>query len=191
MLKRDLDIINSIRTGQDQKALNVLYKSLLPKIKKIIGLHTEAEEEAKDLFHDALLIFYKQVLNNKYDENYEVDGYIYSVAKNLWINKLRRNQKIEIIDPQEMPENEIYEATDEKIIDDEKNAVINNLFSMLDEKCSKLLTYTIYQDLSYEDIVIRMGFSSENAARTAHFRCKKYLMDLVKNNPQLSEMLRK
>jgi RNA polymerase sigma factor (sigma-70 family) len=191
LLKRDLDIINSIRTGQDQKALNVLYKSLLPKIKKIIGLHTEAEEEAKDLFHDALLIFYKQVLNNKYDENYEVDGYIYSVAKNLWINKLRRNQKIEIIDPQEMPENEIYEATDEKIIDDEKNAVINNLFSMLDEKCSKLLTYTIYQDLSYEDIVIRMGFSSENAARTAHFRCKKYLMDLVKNNPQLSEMLRK
>lgn len=190
MLKRDLDIINAIRGGQDQKALNVLYKSLLPKIKRIIGLHTEAEEEAKDLFHDALLIFYKQVLSNKYDEHFEIDGYIYSVAKNLWINKLKRRQKIEVVDPHLMPENEIYEASDETIIDSEKKAVINKLFSMLDKKCNRLLTYTIYQDLSYEDIVLRMGFSSENAARTAHFRCKKYLMDLVKNNPRLSEMLR-
>lgn len=191
MLKRDQDIINSIRGGHDQKALNVLYKSLLPKIKKIVGLHTESEEEAKDLFHDALLIFYKQVLSNKYDENYEIDGYIYSVAKNLWINKLKRSQKIEIVDPHEMPETEMFEATDERIIETERSNSINKLFSLLDEKCSKLLTYTIYQDLSYEDIVDRMGFSSENAARTAHFRCKKYLMDLVKNNPRLREMLQK
>ncbi len=189
MLKRDLDIINAIKSGQDQKALQVLYKSLLPKIKKIVGLHTEAEEEVKDLFHDALLIFYKQVLSNKYDEKFEIDGYIYSIAKNLWINKVKRNLKIEIVDPHLMPENEIFEASDEKIVANERSEAIQQLFGMLDEKCSKLLTYTIYQDLTYEDIMERMGFSSENAARTAHFRCKKYLMELVKNNPRLKEML--
>lgn len=189
MLKRDLDIINAIKSGQDQKALQVLYKSLLPKIKKIVGLYTEAEEEAKDLFHDALLIFYKQVLSNKYDEKFDIDGYIYSIAKNLWINKIKRNQKVEIVDPYLMPENEIFEASDEKIIANERSEVITQLFAMLDEKCAALLTYTIYQDLTYEDIVDRMGFSSENAARTAHFRCKKYLMELVKNNPRLKEML--
>lgn len=158
-------------------------------MRKIIGIHAEAEEEAKDLFHDALLVFYKQVINNKYDENYPIEGYIYSVAKNQWINKVKREQKIEIVEPQFLPENELNEAIDSKIMNDEKTEVINKLFSLLEPKCSNLLTYTIFQDLSYDDIAERMGFTSENAARTAHFRCKKYLMELVKNYPVLSEML--
>ena len=188
--KRDANIIKAIKTGEDQQAIAALCKSLLPKIRKIIGAYTEAEEEAKDILHDALLSFYKQVINNAFDEKQEVEGYIYSIAKNTWLNKLKRNQRIESTVPWELPEPD-YDADNEHDFETvDKKTFIKRLFSKLEEKCEKLLTYTIFQDLSYEDIVLRMGFTSENAARTAHFRCKKHLMNLVAENKQILEKLR-
>ena len=187
MKYNDKDIIKSIRTGQDRKALEALYKNLFPKIKKLVTGGDRAEE-AKDIFQEAMLIFYKQVIAGKFDEKYEVAGFIYTISKNLWINRVARKKRQVAISLEESGKTEEVTILDEMLVEDKKE-LIRKIFSGLGDKCRELLTYTIYQDLKMEEVATKMGFNSANAATTAAFRCKQKLMELVKNN-KIEEQLR-
>ena len=57
----DNEILKAIKNQQDDKVLNNLYDSVLPKVKRYICSNSGNEEEAYDIFQDAVLIFYKQV----------------------------------------------------------------------------------------------------------------------------------
>jgi RNA polymerase sigma factor (sigma-70 family) len=183
----DKDIIKAIRKGEDHKALEALYKDVFPKIKKFIA-GSERTEEAKDILQEAMLIFYKQVMANKFDEKYEVAGFIYTISKNLWINRLNKKKKITGLNQEEIPESGEKSILDNMLIEDKKD-ILKRIFSQLGDKCRELLTYTIYQDLSMEDVAIRMNFNSANAATTAMFRCKQKLMEIVKNS-KIDDLLR-
>jgi RNA polymerase sigma factor (sigma-70 family) len=183
----DKDIINAIKKGEDHKALEALYKDVLPKIKKFI-VGTERIEEAKDIFQEAMLIFYKQVIAGKFDEKYEVAGFIYTISKNLWINRLNKKKKMTDLNQEEIPEPGERSILDNMLMEDKKD-MLKRIFSQLGDKCRELLTYTIYQDLSMEDVATRMKFNSANAATTAMFRCKQKLIEIVKNS-RIDDLLR-
>ncbi|MBX9853227.1 MAG: sigma-70 family RNA polymerase sigma factor [Cytophagaceae bacterium] len=183
----DKDIIKAIRTGEDHKALEALYKEVFPKVKKIIT-DTDKGEEAKDIFQEALLIFYKQVIGNKFDEKYEVAGFIYTIARNLWINRVNKKKRTVNMNEEEVPVSVETSVLDKMLMEDRKE-VIRKVFSKLGDKCRDLLTYTIFQDMSMEDVALRMEFNSANAATTAVFRCKQKLMAIVKDS-NIEDLLR-
>ena len=53
-----------------------------------------------------------------------------------------------------------------------------------------MLNYTIYKDLPFEDIALRMNFTTDVAARMQHQRCKEKLQKQIKDNPTLLTHLR-
>jgi RNA polymerase sigma factor (sigma-70 family) len=183
----DKDIIKAIKKGDDHKAVEALYRDVFPKIKKFIA-GNERIEEAKDIFQEAMLIFYKQVIAGKFDEKYEVAGFIYTISKNLWINRLNKKKKMVDLNQEEIPESGEKSILDNIMIEDKKE-LIKGIFSQLGDKCRELLTYTIYQDLSMEDVAVRMNFNTANAATTAMFRCKQKLLEIVKNS-KIDDLLR-
>jgi RNA polymerase sigma factor (sigma-70 family) len=178
---KDKDILSAIRNGNDHKALEALYKSLLPKIKKIVNASYDKEEECKDILQEALLIFYKQVMSNKFDDKYEIGGFIYTIAKNLWINRVKVKNRFVHVEDGSIPEGADTNALDNMELK-ERNKIVEELFAMLDDKCKQLLTYTIFDDLSMKEIAEKMDFTSANAATVASYRCKKHLIELVKKH---------
>jgi RNA polymerase sigma factor (sigma-70 family) len=180
----DQDILKAIRNGNDHKALEALYKTMMPKVKKLVTTSLDKEEEAKDVLQEALLIFYKQVVLNKFDEKYQVQGFIYSISRNLWINRAKRKQRMVTVDNNAMPEVIEYSSSDDMEVKERKE-LVQKIFAQLDEKCQQLLTYTIYEELSMKEVAEKMGYNNANAATVATYRCKKSLMDLVKNNKSI------
>lgn len=181
MQYKDKDILKAIREGKDHKALEGLYQTLYPKIRKLVNSGDEKEEECKDILQESLLIFYKQVVQNRYDDQYEIAGYIYTVASNLWIKRIKRKNRfvsMESTDEPEILEKSILDEMELK----ERKVLVQKLFNRLDEKCRQLLTYTIFEELSMKEVAERLGFTSANAATVASFRCKKFLMDLTRKN---------
>ncbi|MFN6943944.1 MAG: RNA polymerase sigma factor [Cytophagaceae bacterium] len=130
---------------------------------------------------EALLIFYKQVLNNKFKEEYSVEGFVYTIANNLWINRIKKKKRIVYLENERIPE-----IADSNVLDElemeERRQMVNNLFNKLDVKCKTLLTYTIFDNLSMTEVAKKMGFNSPNAATVASFRCKKFLIELARKN---------
>ena len=86
---KDKSVIAAIKSGKDDKALKMLYNVLLPKIKAYIRSNNGSEDEAFDVFQDAVVIFFKQVVTGKFDTKYSISAFVYSVSRNLWINRVK------------------------------------------------------------------------------------------------------
>ena len=147
------------------------------------------EEDAKDIFQDTVLIFYNQVKLNKFDESKEIGGFMYSVARNLWINKVKKDNKlVKIADTENL---EIFEDDFlSDMITKEKAFAIEGLMNKIGEECKKLLMYSVYEKLSMKEIAEKMGYKNEGIAKTYNYRCKQKLVNMVKDNQNLISLFK-
>lgn len=189
MSLKDSEILNAIRTGKDDKSLEALYDSLFPKIRSHIRKNKGNEEEAKDIFQDALLIFYRKVKTNDFDDTHSIGAYVFTIAKNLWINRakkiVRNGSGVEV--PETMSTDN---SPSELLVNSERSAIIMNMLNQLGARCKELLIYTFFYELSMKEVCEKMGFATENAAKTRNYKCKQRLMELVKDNELIRENLK-
>lgn len=184
----DSEILDSIRKGKEDRALEFLYKSVLPKIKHYVLSNSGDDQEAYDIFQDAIMIFYRQVKLDKFKEEHEIAGFIYSVSRNLWINRAKqRNRNVSA-------EGLSFVESDGDVlgglISKEREVYVMNMLAGLGERCKELLLFTIFHKLSMKEVCEKMGFSTENAAKTRNYKCKQKLIELVKDNPSVKDLLR-
>ena len=185
----DKEILVFIQRGEDDKALSFLYKKILPKIRQYVKTNNGDDDEAYDIFQDGIMIFYKQVKESKFNEEYEIGGFIYTVCRNLWINRVKRkNRNVSIdhvADPGRTEDNALND-----LISEEREAYVMKMLSDLGERCKELLLYSIFYKFSMKEICEKMGFSTENAAKTRNYKCKQKLVGLVKDNLAIKDLLR-
>ena len=189
MLFKKPDIKQLIVQGKDKEVLNLLYKTVLPKIRNHVIQNQGTREEADDVFQDSVLYFYKKYKDGTLNNLENIEGYIYLSCKNLWINKVKkdsRNIKLENGQDFESYENDSLSV----LINEEKVYAFKKLFEIVGEKCKQMLLYTIYDKLSMEEIAVKMNISSANAAKTQHYRCKQRLIELVENDQFLKTTLK-
>ena len=189
MTYHDSDILEAIRTGKNNKVLAYLYNEILPKVKTYICNNSGKEEDADDIFQDAVMILYKHVKQKKFNEKYEIAGFLYSICRNLWINKAKRDKRSITMEKQA----DFQEPGDffEDIVTEEREQLINEAFEKLGKKCKEVLVCSIYHEMSLKEICEKMGFKNENAAKTKKYKCKQQLIEFVKNHPGFKRELQK
>jgi RNA polymerase sigma factor (sigma-70 family) len=185
----DEEIIKALKKGDDDAVLSFLYKEVLPKVKHYIKSNKGNDDEAKDIFQDAVIIFYKKVKQSSFNEVMNVTSYICFISKNLWINRVKKMNKTV-----EMPDNMLLNSDEDllsNIIIEEKRNALSSLLSQIGEECQQLLKFSIYDNLSMKEICKKLGYSSENVAKTYNYRCKQKLIHLVMKNKEMINLLKR
>jgi RNA polymerase sigma factor (sigma-70 family) len=190
---REEDLIDLIKQGKDNEVIQIFYKKVLPPVTQYVKRRSGSKDDAWDIFHDAILLLYRQIFNGQYrQDKYKVYGYLYRLSCNLWINKVKRENRLVTLEPED---HEIlgsdpgeYTVTDLPV--KENRNLLQTFFADIGDKCIELLTYTIYYNLMIEDIQIRMDFNSEGAVKMQLKRCREKLLQKVKDNPALAEKIR-
>lgn len=185
------NIVALIKTGKDREVVPLLYKKVYPLVERFIVRNSGNKEDASDVFQDALLLFYKQIMHNFYDEKYKVYGYLYKVCLHKWINRAKKNSKITFVDEIESLETPVFEEFSEELISNPDENIIRKLFSPIGEKCIELLTFTTYTSLLLEDIMLRMEMNSVSAVKMQLKRCKEKLLKQIDENPTLINQLKR
>jgi RNA polymerase sigma factor (sigma-70 family) len=188
VIHSDKEILGAIHTGDD-RVLEHLYKQVLPKVKSYIARNNGSNEDARDIFQDAVVIFYKYVKSGKFDGQHDIAGFIFSVSRNLWINSAKRKSKVVVLNDETILNNAPENFADE-LLSKEREQYIVKLFSALGETCKQILLYSIYDKFSMKEIKEKMGFTSENVAKTKNYKCKQRLMQLVKDNTSIQDFLK-
>ena len=193
MLKRvninEEQIPDLIRAGKDKEVIPLLYKKVFPVVKKYMVSRGGDKEDAFDIFQDALMDFYSQVMRDDFNTQYKVYGYLFRFCINKWITRLKRNKKIEFKEDLSDYETGVFPESDYLLLGKEEN-VLKTLFSPIGTKCIELLTYTIYNNMLMEDIALRMNFPSVSAVKMQVMRCKQKLTEEIEKNPRLVDRLK-
>ena len=182
----NIEIINAIKSNNADKVLVYLYKNLEPKIRGWIVKNNGSKQEAQDIFQDSIVAFYSFVLKNKFDPNSNVEALIFRIAKNNWINYVKKQNKNSSFEENDSC---IEEPVFSQDISDKNQKIIADLLDQLGEVCKEILTYTIFYNISMEDVCTRLGFKNPNTAKTKNYKCKQRLKNLLLENPSIKKSL--
>lgn len=190
MKKIDQEIIESILNGRNQKALDHLYKEPLRKIRYYITSNSGTVEDANDIFQDALVVLFHYVKTDKYNTAYDIDAFLFRVAKNAWIDHARKNKK----QAKNVEVDHLNISSDSNQLGDilklEKKEMFHEMFNQLEDKCQELLRLAIFDKKSMKEIKEIMGFKHETVAKSQHYRCKQYFAKILLSNKQALSILR-
>ncbi len=184
------NIYEFILQGRDREVIKYLYKKTFPTVKKSLLRKKASREDIEDVFQEAVMGLYKMIMDHKIEPGLNICGLLYTISINKWYNLMRKNNRQVLVDFQE---DESYHTLSEEIGDwflakSEKN-LLNTLFVQIGQKCIEMLNFTIYQDLSMEDIRYRMGLKSEASTKMQMKRCREKLWEQIENNPEILNRL--
>jgi RNA polymerase sigma factor (sigma-70 family) len=184
----DQEIIDAIRTGKDSAILKHLYATLFPKVRRYIVRHAGDRDVAFDVFQDAMVILYKYIKNNKFDTQYAVGAFVYTVSRNMWLNRLRKEKReVKWSGSEDWRDEGSDMITD--MISREREDLVAKLLGELGKRCEEILRLSVYQRLRNREIMEQMGFSSEDAVKTGKYKCMQKLIALIESRPMLKQTI--
>ena len=142
---------------------------------KFLICMTHNKEIAEDLTQET---FYKAILNiDKFKGNCKMSVWLCEIAKNLWLNELKKNKKIAFTDVENI---EIYNHwnIDEEIENKEDLEKLNKKISIFDKDIQKVIYLKIYGNMTFKEISEAIG-KSEVWARVNFYRAKQKIKEVV------------
>lgn len=170
-------------------ALKDLYIKLFPIIKSYIQKNNGSEEDAADIFQDAIVVFYEKVRLNQFKLSSSIRTYIYSVCKHLWLNKLRAQKKV--ISLNDESKNITVDPLSFSILgSNERNDYLMKLMESLGKDCKRILVSYYYDRLKMKEIAEKMNFANDQVAKNKKSSCLKKLKSIVSGSPRLKDILK-
>lgn len=177
---KDSEILAKISRG-DELALDYLYKKYYRMMVKMVVANSGSEEEAKDIYQEALIVFWQKAISGKFTLTSKISTYLYSICLNLWRKELDRKSRLS---DEEKDGTEYIE--DDK---EERIKIINECINQLGDTCRKVLTYYYFDGMSMSDIAKKLNFATPDTAKTKKYKCKKRLDKLIKSKYSASDFL--
>ena len=167
---KDSEVLKRISKG-DERALDYLYKKHYRMMSNIVLKNNGTEEEAKDVYQEALLVFWQKASSGKLVLTSKISTYLYSICLNQWRKELDRKSRLS----REEVDSEEYQDFDSK----ENARIITECINALGDTCKKILTYYYFEGLNMTEIAKRLSFANTDTAKTKKYKCKKKLDSLV------------
>jgi RNA polymerase sigma factor (sigma-70 family) len=170
-------LTESIRLN-DEKVLKWIYQKNFQKVKQLVLSNSGTEEQAKDLYQDAFLIFWTNIKTGKFQPENEsaLFGYLYQIAKNKWLDTVRSSAFKKTVYPEVLPD-KIEEEQEDK---ESYFLQIEDAFARLGESCKELLTRFYFQKESLGALSAHFGWT-EATTKNNKYRCMERLRGNLKS----------
>ncbi len=179
------EILEGIKSG-DEVVIKAFYQKNLGYIRGYILQNSGNEADVEDVFQDALVLIYQKLTANSLEVTASIHTYFYAVCKNMWRNRLRKNNKM--ITKEIVPEHE--DAWQEDRIEDfeqqDREHVYRKHFVRLNDTCKKVLGL-VFEGKNMKEISSITGYS-EGYTRKKKFECKKSLIEMIEKDPIYQEL---
>jgi len=185
----DNQIINGLRSG-DRESISYLYESMYPMVETFVLKNGGEKDDAKNLFQDAIMVLYRKVVEDAdFELKSRLSTFVYAIARNYWLHKLRRSEKyhlkISTIEPDEVVDMGSDFLLKKENEDKEKANydLIKKAIDKLPEECKNILQLMYFEEKSLKEISEKMGYTS-SFVRVKRMRCMDRLKKEIK---ELSE----
>lgn len=190
-LYAEVDLLSAVRKGdQLNSAIYFIYRQYSQTVSSFIRANSGTEQDAEDVFQETVVIFIDLVRKNKYRGEAGIKTFLVSIARNIWLNELKKKQRSGIRE-------QIFENNREQkemdvsqyIADREVKQQFMTMIERLGEHCKKILTLFYYENLSMKEIVQHLPYENEQVVRNKKYKCLQHLTGMVRDNPAIARMI--
>ncbi len=172
--------------GSDREALFMnLYQRVFPMVANYVAKMGGVLDEAKDVFHDALLVYYEKSLSQSLNLQHGEQAYIFGIARHLWIKRYhecRRHIPLDQLMAEFDGDDAGMDWEDDTVRGDAISASnrIVRVLQTAGQKCMELLSAFYYEKLDMLEMARRFGFSGTRSATVQKFKCLEKVKQVVR-----------
>ena len=175
----DNELIESL--GESSDNLDVLYKKHKDYCINFMNKISFNTELNKDIFQDAVILFYERVLKGNFELKCSIQTYLNSVCRNQILVRLKKDSK----------NSEYSEEFDERINDWYDNELPENsermqailkaleIIKNLGGKCYEILHRYFFENKSMEKIAYELEYTNGANVKNQKSRCQKQFKEQV------------
>lgn len=126
----------------DHKEIQAIYRLFADKIKRMILANRGTEEEAEDVFQEALIDIYKMSADGKFVLTCPFEAFLVIVCKRKWLNVLKIKDRLPVT-------NEVFHVStyngaewqeaEQHALKLERENLVMHLLEQMDEKCKVVI----------------------------------------------------
>ncbi len=182
------NLVAAIR-AHDTVVLQKLYVETFPKVEVYILRNNGTKDQAKDFFQEAIIALWRAAKEGRFTaKNLDAaKGYLYTIAKNKWVDYLRSSRYKKEISSEIVMTN--HTNADEEIEDIDyelKLQKAQQAFKQLGASCKELLTKFYFEKMSLNEIANLLDLDAASA-RNKKYRCMQRLRGLAVLKPPKTE----
>lgn len=167
--------IDGLRTGNNE-VLSALYKKYYNIVLKFIVNNSGTQEAAQDIYQETIIVLYENVQKPGFELNCQLQTYIFSIAKRLWLKQLKKSSKTFLF--KEDGENELVDVSKEITEHLNKEVELDKLtqsLTELGEPCATLIKDFYVHKLSMDEIAEKFGYTNADNAKNQKYKCLQRL----------------
>ena len=160
----------------DRRAFERLYSTYYPPIAMMITRNNGSDDEAKDIFQEAVCVLYDKVVSAQgFILSSQLNTYLYAICRRLWLKQLKQNSRMhaDSLDLENEAEIELdLEAYQEKEVQFEH---MQKALDSLGEPCKTIITDFYVEDLSMQEISDKFEYTNADNAKNQKYKCLQRL----------------
>ncbi|MEP0984323.1 sigma-70 family RNA polymerase sigma factor [Ekhidna sp.] len=177
----DDTIIDGLRKGK-KKTIKEVYENFYPYVKSHILKNSGSEDDAKDVFQDAMMAIFQNVSNKEFELTCQFKTYLHAVSSNIWKKRLRE-RKNHPLDTSDEIHNIAQEELEDTVLKIDRYNFYIKKFNEISEKCQEILKLFL-NGVDMKRIAAHFGFASVSYAKKRKFQCKESLIKAIENDPE-------
>lgn len=177
----DEEFIEGLRKG-DNEVLKALYKKYFQLVLKFIVNNNGTQEAAQDVYQECMIVLYENSQDPQFQLHCQLQTYVYSVARRLWLKQLKKAGKTFLMKEDE--ELDLADVSEDISLHLQKESDLEKLnlsMSQLGEPCRSLIHEFYVNRLSMDEISARYGYTNADTAKNQKYKClqrlKKYFFN--------------
>lgn len=163
---------------KNEAALGELYKTHYPMAVHLVCSNSGTEQEAKDIFQEAVIVFYERAQQPDFVLTCKIKTYLYAVCRRLWLKRLTERKRFDV----SIPEAEAFDRMEEEmteVVESEMNFQrMRDSLQALGEPCRTIIEDFYIRDFSMEIIREKFGYTSADNAKNQKYKCLQRLKKL-------------
>lgn len=172
-------LILELRKKNDS-ALRQVYQSHYQMIMNMILANSGSEEEAKDVYQEAIIHFYERCQQADFTLTCKIKTYLYAVCRKLWLQRLAARNKFIRIE-----ELESVDGIDEAVSDMEaRERGFRNMdvsLQKLGEPCRTILEDYYLRSLTMDEITRKFGYTNSDNTKNQKYKCLQRLKKIFQS----------
>lgn len=159
-----------------EPTLTRIYQRTFPLVRRYVQQHGGTTADAKDMFQDALVVFYEKAVRESFVLSSSVSTYLLGIVRNLWRRELSRRSQLPLTGltdehTQSEPETEPESGATLAILD---------YVEQLGERCKSILLAFYYFQQPLAQIAGSLNYGSIRSATVQKFKCLERLRKSVR-----------
>jgi RNA polymerase sigma factor (sigma-70 family) len=176
LYQTDAELLTGLAEGSD-RALTQVYRRYYPMVLHLVLTNNGDEDEAKDVFQEALMVVYEQVSGESRALHCQLKTYLYSVSRRLWLKALNRKGRFAGLTDTEEAEDVSEDLAQHETHNQQFEQMAESL-NKLGEPCRTLLEDFYIREMSMQSITEKFGYTNADNAKTQKYKCLQRLKRL-------------